>query len=108
MKNQDGQRHMRRSRQAPELPRLLSVGEVAEVFGRGPKWVRTRVQKGELEAFRDKGGLMIVKASVQEYLERCRLVVVRPPPATAPEVKQESQQDGSQAGPGTAAGSGPA
>lgn len=97
---------MRRSRHSQELPRLLSVGEVAEVFGRGPKWVRTRVQKGELQAYKDKGGLMIVRASVQEYLERCRLVIVRPRPATA-EVNQEKPH-GSVPGPGTVAGSGPA
>lgn len=98
MNDQEGQRHMRRSRQAAELPRLLSVGEVAEVFGRGPKWVRTRVQHGELQAYKDKGGLMIVRASVQEYLERCRLVVVRPK-LVLPPAHQENPQHGSTAGP---------
>lgn len=106
-----GKRRARR-RPALELPRLLSVTEVAAVFGRGRRWVQTRVRNGELEAYRDKGGLMIVKASIQAYLERCRLVVVRPPvptvatvatAASAPEGNPKDEH-GSEPHPGPAAG----
>lgn len=87
---------MRRALPA-NLPRLLSVGKVAEVFGRSTRWVRLRIMRGDLAAYKDKGGLMIAEASVKQYLERCRLVILRqapPPPGEEPPATAVVPRDG--------------
>lgn len=38
-----------------EAPRLLSPAEAAKYLGRSTRWIRTAVERGELEAVRVKG-----------------------------------------------------
>lgn len=56
------------SRQAPDLPRLLSVAEVGEIFGRAPRTIRSWIARGLLRPVKVGHSVFIPMSEVESLI----------------------------------------
>ena len=61
---------------------LLRIGEAAEALAVSPAFIRSLIQRGDLEAFRiNKGASHVSAASIRRWLKDRRTVETRQPEA---------------------------